>query len=98
MVNVGGGDEMGPERKARSVNGKTVPVEKLKHQSIDGLTQLLRYFYEMTGTVPQLFKADVDSAFRRIPIAAEHLWATGFAFLVKEQVGCLVSSVFHACC
>ena len=38
------------------------------------------------GEVPSLFKADVDSAFRRIPIAPEHRWAAGVAFKVNGQV------------
>jgi hypothetical protein len=39
-------------------------------------------------------QADVDAAFRRIPIAKEHRWACGVAFVVDGQV--MVSQ--HAAC
>ena len=39
-------------------------------------------------------QADVDAAFRRIPIAKEHRWACGVAFMVDGQV--MVSQ--HAAC
>ena len=30
-------------------------------------------------------QADIDAAFRRIPVAAEHRWACGVAFIVSGQ-------------
>ena len=36
--------------------------------------------------IPGLWKADVDSAFRRIPVRPEHRWACGIVFLAGSQV------------
>ncbi len=38
------------------------------------------------GEVPGLWKADIDAAFRRIPVRPEHRWACGVAFKVEKQV------------
>lgn len=40
----------------------------------------------VAGTVPHLMKADVDSAFRRVPIAPAHRWAAAVAWLVGGEV------------
>ena len=45
------------------------------------------------GEVPGLWKADIDAAFRRIPVRPEHRWACGIAFMVGKQV-CLIFFVF----
>ena len=34
----------------------------------------------MAGVLPELFKVDIDSAFRRIPIKPQHRWAAAVAF------------------
>ena len=41
------------------------------------------------GTAPGLWKADVDSAFRRVPVREAHKWATGY-------VSCLCFAVKYA--
>ena len=45
-------------------------------------------FVEVLGVIPGLFKADIDAAFRRIPIKPAHRWACGVAFRVKNKVFC----------
>ena len=36
--------------------------------------------------VPWLWKLDIDSAFRRVPLAAADLWAAWTAFLLDGEV------------
>ena len=71
---------------AESVNGHTIPTEKLGHETLDHLAEAMALMVELTGEVPGLFKADVDSAFRRIPIRASQRWLCGIAFMVGSQV------------
>ena len=49
--------------------------------------QVLESFKWLAGEVPSLFKADVDSAFRRIPVRPEERWMCGIAFVVDGEVG-----------
>ena len=78
--------------KADSVNGCTAPSEKMKHDTLDALAIGMSVFVDTVREVPGLFKADVDSAYRRVPIRPEHRWACGVAFRVKEQVSFSFSS------
>eukprot|EP00973_Karenia_brevis_P046228 6409325-Karenia_brevis.AAC.2 len=61
--------------------------------------ELMRIFKKRTGGVPGLYKADVDSAFRRVPIFPGHRWACCMAFLHKgvahcaEQLACPLGAV-----
>ena len=73
-------------RKALSVNGYVLPTEKLRHDTLDALALSAAMFVELVGTVPALFKADVDSAFRRIPVKREERWMCGIVFMVDGQV------------
>ena len=50
------------------------------------LPQVLELFKKLNGDCPSLFKADVDSAFRRIPVKPEERWMCGIAFMVKGEV------------
>ena len=40
----------------------------------------------IVGVIPGLFKADIDAAFRRIPVKPAHRWACGVAFRVRDTV------------
>ena len=40
------------------------------------------------GEIPGLFKADIDAAFRRIPIKPAHRWACGITFRALNKVAC----------
>ena len=44
------------------------------------------------GMVPHLWKADIDSAFRRVPVKPEDRWLCGIAFMVDGQVLICVSA------
>jgi hypothetical protein len=50
--------------------------------SIDHLVAAIVIFKALAGCVPGLWKADIDSAYRRIPVAPEHRWAAWIAFIV----------------
>ena len=51
------------------------------HDHLDALLASLRMHKELIGEVPGLWKSDIDSAFRRVPVKPEHSSATGIAFL-----------------
>ena len=53
----------------------------MHHDHVDKLVAMLRKAMQDTGKQQGLFKADIDSAFRRVPIDVEHTWAYGVAFL-----------------
>lgn len=74
------------ERKAASVNGHCWATEKLKHQTLDILCASMRKLKQEIGNAPGLWKADIDSAFRRIPVLPEHRWACGIAFKSRGKV------------
>ena len=76
--------------KEWSVNGHAVPSEKLKHEALDELCSVLEAFVELTDHCPGLWKADIDAAFRRIPIRADQRWACGVAFRAHGKVCPLV--------
>ena len=44
--------------------------------------------------VPHLWKADIDSAFRRIPVKPDDRWLCGIAFMVDGQVMARLMSAF----
>ena len=48
--------------------------------------QVLEAFKAEVGEVPHLMKADVDAAFRRIPVKPDERWMCGIAFMVDGQV------------
>jgi len=90
--------------KRESVNGYTIPQEKMRPDTLDKFIAVLTSFVMTVGCIPGLFKvsfvplsfrlasipqfwqADVDSAFRRLPIRPDHRWAGGIAFKVNGRV------------
>ena len=70
----------------------------MSHDTLDVLAATMTEFVEEVGEVPGLMKADVDSAFRRIPVRADHRWACGVAFVVGWQVCSLPCGVMLAQC
>jgi len=82
-------------RKEASVNGHITASEKLHHDTLDVLALAMRKYVEQLGCIPGLLKSDIDSAFRRVPVAPEHRWACGVAFVVDGEVIILCSP---ACC
>ena len=43
-------------------------------------------YAKLTGRQPHFWKADVDKAYRRIPVHPEHRWMLTVAFLLKDEV------------
>ena len=74
------------EAKARSINGCTWLPEKCSHDHLDNLVQFCRELVLLCGIVPMLFKADIASAFRRIPLMPAHRWAAGIMYLFHGEV------------
>ena len=56
--------------------------EKMRLDSIDTLVSLLLRFRSMMNTLPSFWKADIDSAFRRVPLHPDDRWAAHVAFAV----------------
>ena len=77
--------------KPCSVNGHTSAREKLRHDSLDKLWHTMRIFVELVGDAPGLFKVDVDSAFRRVPLQPDHQWAGGIAYKMDGKVAQLLA-------
>ena len=69
--------------KEASLNGHCVPQEKLHHHHLDDLLRALAKAHEQLGLVFRLFKADIDAAYRRVPVMREHWWACAVVFLFE---------------
>jgi len=69
-----------------SVNGHCRIPEVLHHDHIDVLMEAATSLQEDSKEPPGLWKADIDSAFRRIPICCYFLWAAAVAFMVDGKV------------
>lgn len=72
--------------KAGSVNGHVSPAEKMRHHTLENLADSMREFHALIQEPPGLIKADVDSAFRRIPVSPKSRWACGVAWKAKGKV------------
>ena len=81
-------------RKQHSVNGATLVPETVRHDHIDDLAVVMRKFRTLNGHTPGLFKADVDAAFRRIPLRPDHRWAAAVAYRYRGQI---MMAVHRAC-
>ena len=68
-------------------------TEKMRHDTLDALDVVMKEFFANVGEVPRLVKADVDAAFRRVPVRDGDKWACGIVFRVGDEVSsaCLLS-------
>jgi hypothetical protein len=64
-----------------SVNAAVEPGEKLSVEGADSLVSALRAYRELNGDDIGLWKADIDSAYRRIPVAPSHRWTVVSIFM-----------------
>ena len=83
-------------------NSATLPAEKFRYDSLDLLISVLRLAFDsffvsplLMGTGLKLWKADIDSAYRRIPILPEHRQFAWSVFKLKDGS---VVAVQHKCC
>ena len=67
-------------------NAATAATEKLQYESMDALHATLRELHEKVGCDLELWKADIDSAFRRIPLMPSHREFANIAFKHKGNV------------
>ena len=63
-----------------------LPGEKLKHDTLDEFAVVLRRIVNASGSLPWLYKSDIDAAFRRVPVKAEHRDLCAVAFRKGNKV------------
>ena len=73
------------EVKNGSVNGHYQPTCPITHDHLDDLLSAMQLQTSLCDEVPWLWKADVDAAFRRVPLCEAHKWAAGVAYLYKGE-------------
>ncbi|CAK0899991.1 unnamed protein product, partial [Prorocentrum cordatum] len=61
---------------------------KLSVEGADQLVAVARAFFELHGVLPELWKADIDSAHRRIPLAPADRWAAVSVFKERGRLWC----------
>ena len=74
------------DESAAGINPACAPRERLRLDGLDKLIALVRYFVVGIGCIPAMFKADIDAAYRRIPIRPSHRWAAFVAFGTDEAI------------
>ena len=62
-------------------NACTEVTEKLSCDGVDAFVGILRASQCETGDVPHIYKADIDSAYRRLPLKPEERWAATSVFV-----------------
>jgi hypothetical protein len=73
------------DETACGTNGTTQPSAKLSCDGADVLVRTAVFFTLLTGETPCFWKADVDKAYRRLPVAPEHRWLLWVAFQHKGE-------------
>ena len=68
------------------VNEATQPQERLRYDGVDLLCTACRLFRSHAGVSPHLWKADIDSAYRRVPLRASHRRLAMVAFRAVQTV------------
>ena len=77
-----------------SVNGHTHISDTLRHHTSDQYCVALKYFVQIFGCLPFMFKADVDAAFRRVPVCPSQRKYFASAFKHEGQVHLLALLFF----
>ena len=73
-------------RKEASVNGHCLLTEKITHDHVDDIVAGMASLQRQSGVLPWLWKLDIDSAYRRVPLASCDQWASWISFRFMEQV------------
>ena len=71
---------------ACELNACCRPGERLITEGVDMLFEVCRLLVALGVATPMLLKADIDSAYRRIPISPAHRWAACVTFLCNGVV------------
>ena len=61
-------------------------VERIQMHGVAHLKACIAKFMMLTGLCPCLWKADIDAAYRRIPVYASHRCLLGVVFMVKGVI------------
>ena len=86
-------------QKECSINGCTAMPEEIHHDHIDLLAACMKQFKDLMCLRPALIKADIDSAYRRIPLHPHHRWAAAITYvvggvkMVADHMACPFGSV-----
>ena len=73
------------DETASKVNAGCEPSERLRVDGLDALLAAITLFFTCAGCVLSLLKADIDSAYRRVPIKPSDRWAAFVAFAADFQ-------------
>ena len=68
------------------INPCTEQTEHLSLHSLDFLFEVMRKTWENTASVPHPWKVDIDSAYRRVPVAPVDRWAAHVMFLHQDEI------------
>lgn len=93
-VNQEGSFQTKSQKRKSSINGATAMPECMHHDHIDMLALAMKKFRELTSELPGLLKADIDSAFRRVPLRKDHRWAAAIVYMYDGKAWV---SVHKAC-
>jgi hypothetical protein len=74
------------DETASGTNGATQPTTKMTTDSIDMLVEIALLIMTFTELGIGFWKADIDAAFRRIPIKPEHRWLAWIVFAGADGV------------
>lgn len=72
--------------KLASLNGCTSVPERIQHDHLDDLLGSVHHAKSLFGELPSIFKADIASAFRRVPLAPEQTWAAAIMYIFQGVV------------
>ena len=73
---------------ASEANAATSQAEKLGVDGVDKLHLLAQWFVAETGELPSFFKADIDAAFRRVPLEPGQRHLCWVVFRAEGQTWC----------
>ena len=83
------------DESANGTNGACRATEKLVNEHIDQLLIIIAKIWATTGKAPGLWKADVDAAYRRVPVMNHHrkfLWVVikheGQVWVARHNATC----------
>jgi hypothetical protein len=86
------------DETASGTNEHTQPTEKLSCDGVDKLLSATVLFYTLTGARPSFWKADIDSAFRRVPVGEGFEWLMWTCWLTDGKAWASRHRVFPFGC
>ena len=83
------------DESANGTNSCCAQTEKPACDSMDAFVRSIVRFSRKTGVAPAFWKADIDAAYRRIPVMPEHRWLLWIVILIG---GDLFAAMHTALC